>query len=79
MKEKEREKLENKSKVILNKIVERRKNLNITQSELALKLNLTFSGYFKVETGKTKLDTFRLIQVLDILDISPKDFFKDFE
>jgi transcriptional regulator with XRE-family HTH domain len=79
MREKEREKIENKSKVILNKIVERRKNLNITQSELALKLNLTFSGYFKVETGKTKLDTFRLIQVLDILDISPKDFFKDFE
>ncbi|MGK0236529.1 MAG: transcriptional regulator with XRE-family HTH domain [Psychroserpens sp.] len=79
MREKEREKFENKSKVILNKIVERRKNLNITQSELALKLNLTFSGYFKVETGKTKLDTFRLIQVLDILDISPKDFFKDFE
>ena len=79
MREKEREKFENKSKVILNKIVERRKNLNITQSELALKLNLTSSGYFKVETGKTKLDTFRLIQVLDILDISPKDFFKDFE
>tara|TARA_B110000285_G_C14880511_1_gene493653 strand:+ start:477 stop:716 length:240 start_codon:yes stop_codon:yes gene_type:complete len=79
MREKEREKFENKSKVILNKIVERRKNLNITQSELALKLNLTSSGYFKVETGKTKLDTFRLIQVLDMLEISPKDFFKDFE
>lgn len=79
MREKEREKFENKSKVILNKIVERRKNLNITQSELALKLNLTFSGYFKVETGKTKLDTIKLLLILDTLEISPKEFFKDFK
>ena len=77
--EKERRKFEEKTKVVLSKIVERRKNLNITQAALALKLNMSFSGYFKVETGKTKLDTRRLLQVLDILEISPKDFFKDFE
>tara|TARA_B110000091_G_scaffold198027_1_gene226714 strand:- start:274 stop:396 length:123 start_codon:yes stop_codon:yes gene_type:complete len=40
---------------------------------------MTFSGYFKVETGKTKLDTIKLLLILDTLEISPKEFFKDFK
>jgi DNA-binding transcriptional regulator YiaG len=78
-KDKEREKFKEKSKIVLKKIIERRKELGFSQSDLALKLNMSFSGYFKVETGKTKLDTRRLLQVLDILEISPKEFFKGFE
>jgi DNA-binding transcriptional regulator YiaG len=79
MSEKEREKLEEKSKAVLQKIVERRKELGLSQSGLAIKINMSFSGYFKVETGKTKLDTFRLLLILDTLEISPKEFFKDFK
>jgi transcriptional regulator with XRE-family HTH domain len=79
MREKEREKFKEKSKIILNKIVKRRKKIGITQVDLAELLNLTYSGYFKIETGKTKLDTNRLFEILDLLKISPKEFFKDFK
>jgi transcriptional regulator with XRE-family HTH domain len=71
MREKESKK---NTKDILVKIIERRKELNISQSDLALKLNMSFSGYFKVETGKTKLDTRRLLFILNELKISPKEF-----
>lgn len=74
-----KEKIEEKSKAILRKIVERRKEVGMSQADLAIKINMSFSGYFKVETGKTKLDTFRLLLILDTLEILPKDFFKNFE
>ena len=81
MREKEREKqrLEKKSKVILKHIVNRRKELGLTQWDLAELLNLTSSGYYKVETGKTKLDTIRLLEILEKLEISVEDFFKGFK
>ena len=50
-KEIEKEKFEKKAKKILDKIVERRKRLGFSQMDLAIKLNMSFSGYFKVETG----------------------------
>ena len=78
-KEIEKEKFEKKAKKILDKIVERRKRLGFSQMDLAIKLNMSFSGYFKVETGKTKLDTIRLFEIIDALETSPKVFFKDFK
>jgi transcriptional regulator with XRE-family HTH domain len=78
-KESEKERYKKQTKKILLKIIARRRELGMAQPDLAMKLNLGFSGYHKVETGKTKLDTFRLFKILDILEISAKDFFKDFD
>lgn len=60
---------------ILKKIVARRKKLGISQVDLALKLNMSANGYFKVEKGITKLDLYRLIEIAEILKIDPKEFF----
>ncbi|EAQ42672.1 DNA binding helix-turn helix protein [Polaribacter sp. MED152] len=78
-KEKEIEKSELNRQLVLKKIVDRRKELGLTQWDISEQLNLTYSGYFKVETGKTKLDVYRLFEILDTLNITPKEFFEDFE
>ncbi|OBY64766.1 helix-turn-helix domain-containing protein [Polaribacter reichenbachii] len=78
-KEREKERLKKKSKVILKRVVKRRKELGLSQWDLGELLNLSPSGYFKVETGKTKLDTIRLLEILEKLEISAEDFFKDFK
>ena len=68
-----------KAQKILKKIVARRKELGISQTDLALKLNMSFNGYFKVEKNDTKLDTKRMFKIFEILNISGKDFFEDFK
>ena len=78
-KKREKKRLEKKSKIILKRIVNRRKELGLTQWDLAELLHLTSSGYYKVETGKTKLDTIRLLEILEKLEISAEDFFKGFK
>ncbi|WP_405563619.1 helix-turn-helix domain-containing protein [Polaribacter sp. Asnod6-C07] len=78
-KEKEKERLVKKSKAILRRIVKRRKELGLTQWDLGALLNLTSSGFYKIETGKTKLDTIRLLEILEKLEISPEEFFKGFK
>ena len=68
---------ERKEKIssILKKIVTRRKQLGISQTEMALKVNLSPNGYFKIEKGLTKLDISRFIEIAEILEIPPKKFF----
>ena len=43
----------NKVSSILKKIVVRRKKMGVSQADLALKLNMSANGYFKVEKGIT--------------------------
>jgi len=62
---------------ILEKIIARRNEIGITQWELATILNITNNGYFKVEKGMTKLDVKRLIEIAEILNISPAYFLED--
>ncbi|WP_298779563.1 helix-turn-helix domain-containing protein [uncultured Polaribacter sp.] len=76
---KEKEKIENYRKAVLTKIIKLRNQQGLSQMDLADLIDIGYTGYFKVETGKTKLDTFRLFQILEKLDISPKEFFKDFK
>lgn len=78
-KEKEKERIEKRKTAVLKRIVERRRELGISQWDLGIAINLTNSGYFKVETGKTKLDTYRFFEILEILEISAEDFFKGFK
>jgi transcriptional regulator with XRE-family HTH domain len=79
MKEKENAKIESYHTAILKKIAQKRAEAGLSQIDLAFKLGLTASGYFKVEKGKSKLDMERLLDILVILNISPKEFFKDFK
>ncbi len=64
-----------KSNNVLKKIINRRQELNISQTDLALKLNMTTSGYFKIEKGNSKLDLIRLFEIAYLLDTEAKDFF----
>lgn len=64
-----------KSNDVLKKIIERRQELNISQTDLAFKLNMTTSGYFKIEKGNSKLDLIRLLEIADLLKIDVKAFF----
>lgn len=73
----EKDKIDKKAKRVLKKIVAKRKELGITQWELSEKLNLSNNGYFKVETGKTKLDLKRLLRIAEVLEVSPAIFFED--
>jgi transcriptional regulator with XRE-family HTH domain len=81
MKEKENKKLNAKAiyQAVLEKIVAERTALGITQINIANHLGLGEGGYFKIEKGKTKLDLERLLLILELLKISPSDFFKDLE
>ncbi len=69
--------IEGISKKILQRIINKRQELGISQMELALKLHLTANGYFKIEKGLTKLDVKRLLQIAQVLEISPVYFLED--
>lgn len=69
------EELQSKSEKVLQKIVERRQELGISQTELALLVNMTTSGYFKVEKGETRLDLIRLFEIAYYLKIDVKELF----
>jgi transcriptional regulator with XRE-family HTH domain len=69
------EELHKQADKVLKKIVKRRQKLGISQTELAIKLNMTTSGYFKVEKGESKLDLIRLFEIAEFLNIDAKEFF----
>ena len=79
MREKERERIKDTYKIILNNLEEKRKQVGVSRYEMALHLGLTENGYFKVIKGHTKLDVERLLLILNKLAISPKEFFKDYK
>jgi transcriptional regulator with XRE-family HTH domain len=62
---------------VLEKIIYRRKRLGLSQTDLAKKLKVTLSGYYKMETGKTKLDIRRLLELSEILNVKINYFLKD--
>lgn len=59
------------------KIRELRENHHLTQEEMALKLNLSTTGYAKIERGETRLNIPRLEQIAEILDVDIMEFMSD--
>ena len=53
---------------ILDRIVKRRKELKISQDDIAQRLNLSQASYTKIEKGETKLTLDRLFTIARILD-----------
>ena len=54
-------------------IAQRRKQVNLTQAQLAEKLNITDKAISKWETGKSMPDSSIMLQLCDILKISVND------
>ena len=69
--------IEGNSAKVLQRIIKKRQELGVSQIDLALKLHLTPNGYFKIEKGYTKLDVKRVLQIAQVLDVSPVVFFVD--
>lgn len=61
---------------VLEKMVATRIQREFTQIPVAEHIRIGESGYFKIETGKTKLDLERLFEILELLEVSPEEFFK---
>lgn len=68
-----------KTKMVLQKIAAKRREMGISQWDFGKKLNLGEGGYFKVEKGGTKLDMLRFFQILEHQGITAKAFFNDFD
>jgi len=72
--------MENEVKIVLEaigkKIVERRKELNLTQDELAFsaEIDRTYIGY--VENGHQNVSIAILCKIANALQMNIKDFFK---
>jgi|TARA_R110002049_G_scaffold56399_8_gene155581 transcriptional regulator with XRE-family HTH domain len=56
---------------VLKQIIYRRKRLGLTQTDVADKLDISLSGYYKIEKGKTDLNFRRMLEIADILDVEP--------
>ncbi|QXP74113.1 helix-turn-helix transcriptional regulator [Tenacibaculum sp. HL-MS23] len=61
--------------LILIKLKEERLKTGMSQVDFGEKIGLSQNAYYKLETGKTKLDMYRFLAICKILDIEPKSFF----
>jgi transcriptional regulator with XRE-family HTH domain len=55
---------------MLKKIRELRKNKGFSQKNMAEKLNLSISGYAKIESGENFLSVDRMLEICRILDVT---------
>lgn len=65
---------EKKLKEVLQKIKKERIKLGWSQYEIGVKLHISQNAYYKLETGKTKLDLQRFIEITNLLEIKPEKF-----
>lgn len=64
---------------ILSFIKLTRLSKGISQYEMSSRLNVSQNTYFKIESGKTKLDIYRLIQLSNILEFDISELFREFQ
>jgi transcriptional regulator with XRE-family HTH domain len=62
---------------VFETIIYRRKRQGLSQTDFAKKLKISLSGYYKMETEKTKLDVRRLLELFEILNVKINYFLKD--
>jgi transcriptional regulator with XRE-family HTH domain len=59
-------------KAVAANIKDRRLDLNLSQTYVAQRLNVTQNAYSKMEIGKTKMSVERLYEIANVLETSPK-------
>lgn len=61
----------------MNDISENIKNLrelrNFTQDYMAQKLDITQAGYSKIESGQTDISYSKIVEIAQVLEVSPQD------
>jgi transcriptional regulator with XRE-family HTH domain len=70
--------IESKIAAILKYIKNVRQQQSISQYEMSSRLNISQNTYFKIESGKTKLDLYRLIQISNILEFDMSELFHEY-
>jgi len=68
------QKIENRFNEVLGKIIYRRKRLGFSQTDMSKKLEITLSGYYKMEKGKSKLGFKRLLEISEVLEVEIEYF-----
>jgi DNA-binding XRE family transcriptional regulator len=63
------QKVNNQINQVLEHVICRRRQLGFSQTDLAEKLGITLSGYYKFEKGKTKLGFRRMLEISEILNV----------
>lgn len=56
--------------------IQSRKNMNLSQKQLADKMGIVYSVIGKIETGDRRLDTLETIKYCQALEINPCDLYK---
>jgi transcriptional regulator with XRE-family HTH domain len=59
--------------MISEKIKRMRELKNLTQEFMAEKLNMSQSGYSKIESGQSTVSFSKLSEIAELLDLSPED------
>ncbi len=62
-----------------NRLISRRKELHLSQRELAKEMGVIFSFIGKVETGDRRLDLIEFIKYCKVLDIDTKELLTQLE
>ncbi len=65
--------------ILLALLVSKRKAANVTQLQLAERLEMTQSAYSKLERGELRIDVVQLRSILSEFDVSLLDFIAEFE
>ena len=65
--------------ILLALLVSKRKTANVTQLQLAERLEITQSAYSKLERGELRIDVVQLRSILSEFDVSLLDFIAEFE
>lgn len=71
--------LNDKKRIILrDMLISRRKELNLTQAELASRLSKPQSFVSKYESGERKIDAVELVELIQYLGDIPSDFIEQY-
>ena len=70
--------IQSQIQLILKHIKNTRQQKGVSQYEMSSRLNISQNTYFKIESGKTKLDLYRLIQISNILEFDISQLFQKF-
>ena len=63
--------------IIGNMLADWRKKLGLSQKDVADKIGISFQQVQKYETAGNRISVSRLLEILDVMDVSPSAFFDE--